>query len=172
MQTDITVNRIWAALLNVALFGGALALYWFLAGPLLLEEVFGHWAHLVVGVPAAFFIHEWIHLVGFRILGGAPKRSVSLRFQWRTLTPGVHCSIPIGAKAYRWSCLAPMWLLGVIPLAVSLLIASPTLAVFAGVMLSGSAGDLLVALSLFRVGPTQLVKDHESRLGCTVVSNA
>lgn len=176
MKTEFTVDQetiaVWSGLLNVALFGGSLSIYWFLAGPFLLDEVAQSWLYLLIGIPVAFVTHEWIHVLSFRLFGGAPKDTVSVWFHWRTLTPVAHCSVPLRAGAYRLSCLAPMLVLGLIPLAASIGMASPTLAVFGAVMVAAGGADLIVVVLIHKVGRNQLVKDHESRVGCTVVTDA
>ncbi|NLC55242.1 MAG: DUF3267 domain-containing protein [Armatimonadetes bacterium] len=116
--------------------------------------------------------HEGLHALGFRVFGGAPWAQIRFRVLWRALTPATHCHAAVRAGAYRWATALPGLVLGVLPGAAGILSGAGWLTLFAAVMLSLAAGDLLVLLAIRHIPAATWVIDHPSRVGCQIVREA
>lgn len=121
---------------------------------------------LCVGVLA----HESLHAAGFLFFGGAPRSSVRLGFQRRTLTPFASCLAPVAAGAYRKAALLPAVALGVLPAIAGVIAGSAVLALWGWVMLALAGGDVAAVWAIRRVPSASLVLDHPTRVGCQVVA--
>jgi hypothetical protein len=113
-------------------------------------------------------LHEMLHAVGFRLLGGAPREAIRIGFQRRTLTPFASCSAPIPAKAYRAAALLPGAVLGLLPAITGWLLGSGTLVLYGWAMLAVAGGDLAAVWAIRDVPGGVLVLDHPQRVGCRI----
>ena len=118
---------------------------------------------------AGFVVHELIH--GATAALFAKQRFRAIRFGIMALTPYCHCNEPLRATHYRIVAIMPCIVLGIIPTLLAFFISSNFLVWFGVVMLLGAGGDILIILLSFKVPPHSWVKDHDSKIGFTVVEN-
>lgn len=125
------------------------------------------WRLLVV-FAAGVLVHELLHAFAWR-LAGAERGSVSLGFQWKTLTPYAHSSAPMTARAYRIGALAPGVVLGVVPALAGLGLGAGAVFWFGLFFTLAAGGDALILWLLRGIAPGRLVADHPTKPGCLVL---
>jgi hypothetical protein len=113
-------------------------------------------------------LHEGLHALGFRVVGGAPKAAVRVGFQRRTLTPYANCSTPIRANAYRATALLPGAVLGLGPVLAGWLSGAAIPVLYGWAMLAVAGGDLAAVWAIRGVPSQVLVLDHPQRVGCRI----
>lgn len=114
-------------------------------------------------------LHELVHVAGFLLLAGAPRRAVRLGFNRRTLTPFACCGQPVSARAYRGTALLPALVLGLGPALVAAATGWGALALWSWAMLAVAGGDVAAVWAIRHVPATTLVLDHPARVGCRVL---
>lgn len=120
---------------------------------------------MILGIP----FHEFLHAVGWSLIGRIPITEVKFGVLWRALTPYAHLPKPVKAHTYRVGALSPILIMGVIPYLVSLIIGHAWLVNFALFFILAAGGDLLVAWILRGVERDAMVLDHPTRVGCIVL---
>ncbi len=135
------------------------------AGFIVLIEPF--WRFLAV-FAAGVLVHELLHAFAWR-LAGAERGSVSLGFQWKTLTPYAHSSAPMTARAYRIGALTPGVVLGVVPALAGLVLGAGAVFWFGLFFTLAAGGDALILWLLRGVDGARLVADHPAKPGCLVL---
>ncbi len=118
---------------------------------------------------AGIFVHEWLHAIGFRLVGKAPATTIRYGFNWKGLAPYAHCHAVMSARSYRIGVALPGIVLGILPAVVGLIAGVWWLAAWGAVMLVSAGGDLAVLLAVRHVPGEALVQDHPSRVGCHVL---
>jgi hypothetical protein len=118
---------------------------------------------------ASVLLHELVHVAGFLLLAGAPRRAVRLGFSRRTLTPFACCGEPVSARGYRITALLPALVLGLGPAAVAAAGGWGALALWSWAMLAVAGGDVAAVWAIRRVPAAVLVLDHPARVGCRVL---
>jgi hypothetical protein len=114
---------------------------------------------LLLSFPIGIVIHEWLHGLGYQ-LGGAPRGSISIGVV--RLTAYCRCDAPISADAFRSAVMMPGIVLGVLPLAISLLFGFGWLMLFGALMASTALGDVLILWALREVRPdAQVIYNRE-----------
>jgi hypothetical protein len=116
-------------------------------------------------------LHEIIHWAAFRILGHVEKQNCKIGFQWKTITPYVHCSVPLPAKIYRISLLLPGLLLGIIPTVIAMTFGISWLLIYGIIFTIVSIGDIIILWLLRKVEKTMLVLDNPTKCGCEVIQH-
>lgn len=115
-----------------------------------------------VGYLLLIILHEFFHLLGFRVFSNVP---------WRQMKVGVNLQQGIAYattpklmtnKAIRKSLLLPFWLTGVLPAVVGLYINSPMLLLLAVFLIGGAMGDFSMYRQLKKFPNDWLIKDHPS----------
>ena len=124
---------------------------------------------VLVVLLASVLLHELVHLVGFLLLGGAPRGSVRLGFNRRSLTPFACCGEPVSAQGYRATALLPAQLLGLAPALAATVAGWGALALWSWAMLAVAGGDVAAVWAIRQVPGGALVLDHPARVGCRVL---
>jgi hypothetical protein len=117
-------------------------------------------------------LHEALHALGFRFLGGAPREAVRVGFQRRTLTPYASCSTPVRANAYRATALLPGAVLGAGPVIAAWVSGSAMPLLYGWAMLAVAGGDLAAVWAIRDVPSGVLCLDHPERVGCRITEQA
>lgn len=158
------LNKI--ALLSILLFAlcfvaGALVNLLAFRRPLLLTDKV-YWdiiitlAIMAVGVIA----HEGLHALGAMIFGKCKKENISFGFIPRQLMFYCHAEKPMTASAYTLMLLLPVIVTGFIPFILSVCLGNIFLVVAFAMLISGGAGDLIMAASLRKIPASALLLDH------------
>lgn len=121
---------------------------------------------LIVSIVAGTLAHEFIHAVCWSLLDGIPWKKIHFGFKWKTLTPYVHCPVPVEVSNYRWGVAMPGIILGIIPYALALIFQNGWLLGFALFFTLAAAGDILILWLLRDVESGRKVQDHPELVGC------
>jgi len=112
-------------------------------------------------------LHELVHAAFF--LPACEGGRKSIVFGVKMLTPYCHCEELLSLRAYRRSCLAPLWVVCLPVAAISLFIPNWELFLLTLIMISGSGGDLWIVWALRKYNAnTTLVYDRDDIVGCNV----
>lgn len=175
-SAQCTVSHVHAHLVAAGLLGIAVtamlsghAALWDRPAGTLLDDLFASNA-LFVAIGVGVIVHEVLHAIGFRYLGGAPWRAIRLGIQWRTLTPFARAIVPVTVRAYQWTAALPGLALGVLPVIAGIMLDAPLASGFGVVMLTGAGGDAAILWATRRAPPLALVLDSDTALGCSIVS--
>lgn len=113
-------------------------------------------AIMAVGVIA----HEGLHALGAMIFGKCKKENISFGFIPRQLMFYCHAEAPMKASAYKTMLLLPVIITGFIPFVLSVCLGNIFLVVAFAMLISGGAGDLIMAASLRKIPASALLLDH------------
>ena len=113
--------------------------------------------------------HEGLHGLAYLWIGKVPRSTIRFGILWRGLAPYAHCSAPMTATAYRWTLALPGLVLGVFPAILGIVLGNWWLMVWGALMFVAAGGDTAVLLAIRSLPGETLVKDHPSKVGCTVV---
>ena len=158
------LNKI--ALLSILLFAlcfaaGALVNLLAFRRPLLLTDKV-YWDIIITFVlmTGGVVVHEGIHALGAMIFGKCKKENISFGFIPRQLMFYCHAEKPMTASAYTLMLLLPVIVTGFIPFVLSVCLGNIFLVVAFAMLISGGAGDLIMAASLRKIPASALLLDH------------
>ncbi|MFO7896720.1 MAG: DUF3267 domain-containing protein [Candidatus Cloacimonadales bacterium] len=114
-------------------------------------------------------LHEFLHALGFLLLGRIKLSDLKLGIIWRYLTPYAHCKIAVSARVYRFALLLPYLLLGILPVMLSYLFSLVWLNIYGTIFCLLAGGDLLVFWLIRRVQSEEKLLDHPNLCGCQKV---
>ncbi len=113
----------------------------------------------IVGYVVLIILHEFFHLLGFRIFGRVP---------WKRMVVGVNLKMGIAYattdqlmtnRAIRKALLLPFWTTGIVPALIGLYFGSGLLISLAALLIGGAAGDFAMYKELRKLPDNWLVKD-------------
>ncbi|WOV87553.1 DUF3267 domain-containing protein [Sporosarcina oncorhynchi] len=113
----------------------------------------------IIGYVFLIVLHELFHLLGFRIFGKVP---------WKSMIVGVNLKMGIAYattnklmtnKAIRKALLLPFWTTGVVPAVLGLVLENGVLIGLAAFLIGGAAGDFAMYKELRRLPDDWVVKD-------------
>ena len=123
------------------------------------------WWIKAVSIVLAIVVHELIHGILFALYAPRGFRSVTFGFNAKIGAFYCHCKEPIMVKHYRRAGIAPLLILGLIPLAIGFITGVSWFKTFGLLLTIGGFGDLLVYIRLLKFGKNRLVLDHPDKLG-------
>lgn len=124
--------------------------------------------YFILALVAGFVVHELIHGLGWMLASGCGWKNISFGFMWSALMPYCHCDVPMRMKAYRIGGLAPLVILGILPLVIGLAWGSYSLTCFGVFLTIGAIGDIMMICVLRHEPADKMVIDHPSEPGCVV----
>ncbi len=145
----------WNTDLNVSIEGSADFLYFILI--------------LAAIIILGSILHELIHGFTWAYFGHKPLSAIKFGFQWKTLTPYAHCHEPMEVQAYRLGGAMPLLVMGILPALIGIFTGNGWIMFFGFLFTIGAGGDVLVLWLIRGVRSGQLVEDHPSRVGCTLI---
>lgn len=113
----------------------------------------------VVGYVVLIVLHELFHLLGFRVFGKVP---------WKSMVVGMNLKLGIAYattdrlmtnKAIRKALLLPFWTTGVVPAIIGLAFGNGIWLTLAAFLIGGAAGDFAMHKELKKLPDDWLVKD-------------
>jgi len=113
----------------------------------------------------AIIVHELIHGIVFALYTPLGFRSVTFGFNAKIGAFYCHCKEPIRVKHYRRAGIAPLVILGLIPLVIGYVTGVGWFKTFGLLLTIGGFGDLLVYIKLLKFGKNRLILDHPDKLG-------
>lgn len=148
-------------LFAVCFVAGALVNLLAFRRPLLLtDKVYWDIIITLVLMTGGVVVHEGIHALGAMIFGKCKKENISFGFIPRQLMFYCHAEAPMKASAYKTMLLLPVIITGFIPFVLSVCLGNIFLVVAFAMLISGGAGDLIMAASLRKIPASALLLDH------------
>jgi len=123
----------------------------------------------VVSIVLAIVVHELIHGIIFALYAPNGFRSVSFGFNSKIGAFYCHCKEPIRVKYYRRAGMAPLIILGLIPLIFGFITGVGWFKTFGLILTIGGFGDLLVFIKLMKIDKNLLILDHPDKLGFIII---
>ncbi len=145
----LLVPLIIAMPLNIAVFKQNFADHFFIY---LISISLGY----LISIP----LHEGLHALTAILLCRVSPKDITFGMIKEQLMFYCHVDKPMEVYKYRLVLIMPMLLLGLIPLMVVTIIASPYLVILFAMNLSGGAGDLVMFIETFKYDKHQLIEDH------------
>jgi hypothetical protein len=123
----------------------------------------------VVSFILAIFVHELIHGIIFAIYAPGGFRSVSFGFNASLAAFYCHCEQPLRVKHYRRAGIAPLVILGLIPLLFGFMTGVTWFKTFGLLLTIGGFGDLIIYYKLLKINRNRFVLDHPDKLGFIIL---
>jgi hypothetical protein len=123
----------------------------------------------VVSIILAIVVHELIHGILFALYASHGFRSVTFGFNMKIGAFYCHCKEAIRVKHYRRAGIAPLIILGLIPLAAGYITGVSWFKTFGLLLTIGGFGDLLVFIKLIKIDRNLLILDHPDKLGFIII---
>lgn len=136
-----------------------ISVHFILAGQVLINVTFGSITMIGVGYIIFIVLHEFFHLLGFRLFANVP---------WKSMKVGVNLKLGIAYattdklmanRAIRKALLLPFWLTGILPAIIGLYIGSSVLLIISALLIGGAAGDFAMYNQLKKLPDDWLIKD-------------
>jgi len=124
-----------------------------------------------VAVLVAIFLHELIHGLIFALYAKNGFRSVTFGVSMMMGSIYCHCKDPLKVKHYRLSGIAPLVILGLIPLTFAMFTGVNWIKIFGLLLTIGGFGDLLIWIKLLKFDKNLMVRDHPDKLGFIIEFN-
>ncbi|MFC5601671.1 DUF3267 domain-containing protein [Sporosarcina koreensis] len=126
-----------------------------------LSFTFSIWTvlYFIVGYVVLIVLHELFHLLGFRVFGKVP---------WRSMVVGMNLKLGIAYattdrlmtnRAIQKALLLPFWTTGVVPAIIGLVTSNGIWLGLAAFLIGGAAGDFAMYKELKKLPDDWLVKD-------------
>ncbi|MFD6506960.1 MULTISPECIES: DUF3267 domain-containing protein [unclassified Bacillus (in: firmicutes)] len=123
---------------------------------------------LIIGMIVLVCIHEAIHLIGFRYIGGVPWSELKWGVNWKLGVAYAHSKKEITVKQMKKVLMLPFLPTGILPIAIGLAMNVQAIS-FLGVLLTaGCIGDIALYQKVSKFPDDALVKDHPSKPQFTV----
>lgn len=119
------------------------------------------YASVLIAIP----IHELIHGIVFARYAKHGFRAIRFGASLSMGAVYCHCKDPVKVKHYRRAGIAPMIVLGWMPLVFALLTGVHWIYIFGLIMTMASFGDLMVWFKLLKFNSELMIRDHPGQLG-------
>ncbi|WP_342507566.1 DUF3267 domain-containing protein [Sporosarcina sp. FSL K6-2383] len=146
-------------LITAASFVGLWALHIAIEQEISITVTLGSAALLIVGYIILIVLHELFHLLGFRLFGGVPWKSMIIGFNLKLGVAYATTDKLMTNRAIQKALLLPFWTTGVIPAILGLAIGNGLLLNLAALLIGGAAGDFAMYKELRKLPNDWLVKD-------------
>jgi len=121
-------------------------------------------AVIVIGI----ILHEMIHGFFFSLFTLKGMRSVKIGVLWKKLTPYCHCKEPVKRYHFIIATIAPMIILGIIPLSFGFVMKNFLLLQFGIVFVIAALGDIMLISLLIKEKNNSLIYDLPDEVGFAV----
>ncbi|MDO4512095.1 MAG: DUF3267 domain-containing protein [Bacteroidales bacterium] len=129
-------------------------------------------ALIFVALLVGIVVHELIHGIVWAVLVPGGWKSISFGVKIKELMPYCHCSEPLVVRHYLMGALAPLVVLGIVPLVAGVALCSVGWMAFGILFVAAAGGDIMVSWLLRSQAPTAKVLDHPSEPGCIIYEEA
>lgn len=171
-ETTVTVSmvklNIYSFFIIFALAIGISFLHALFSGGFQVEITLPVMFLLIIGMIVLVCIHEAIHLIGFRYIGGVPWSELTWGVNWKLGVAYAHSKKEITVKQMKKVLMLPFLPTGILPIAIGLAMNVQAIS-FLGVLLTaGCIGDIALYQKVSKFPDDALVKDHPSKPQFTV----
>ena len=153
-RTDLTISivaaNVFALVLFVPLFIGGMALFILKnsaggidMGP---SSVFG----IMIAMLVLIVVHELIHGLVWSLFAERGFKDIEFGFMVKYLTPYCTCGVPLSKGQYIAGALAPLVLLGIVPMIWGILAGSFPVLLVGIIMADSAAGDIQIVWQILR----------------------
>lgn len=122
----------------------------------------------IVGIIILTIVHEGVHGFFWHLFCKDKWKSIKFGFIKESLTPYCHCTEPLTILQYRLGCIAPLFVAGILPYIIALLIGNNVLLFISLVMILGAGGDVAIFLLILKEKESTVILDHNKLCGCIV----
>ena len=171
-ETTVTISmvklNIYAVLIIFFLAFGISFLHAFLSGGVQLEFTLPTMFLFIIAMLVLICIHEAIHLIGFRYIGGVPWSELKWGVNWKLGVAYAHSKQAITVKQMKKVLMLPFLPTGILPIVLGLSMNLEPLS-FLGILLTaGCIGDIALYRKVSKFPDDAIVKDHPSKPQFTV----
>ncbi|AOY18093.1 diaminopimelate epimerase [Bacillus sp. ABP14] len=171
-ETIVTISmvklNVYAFLIIFVLAFGISFLHAFLSGGVQFDFTLPVMFLLIIGMIVLVCIHEAIHLIGFRYIGGVPWIELKWGVNWKLGVAYAHSKQAITVKQMKKVLMLPFLPTGILPIVIGLATNMPLIS-FLGILLTaGCMGDIALYQKVSKFPDDALVKDHPSKPQFTV----
>ncbi len=171
-ETIVTISmvklNVYAFLIIFVLAFGISFLHAFLSGGVQFDFTLPVMFLLIIGMIVLVCIHEAIHLIGFRYIGGVPWSELTWGVNWKLGAAYAHSKKEITVKQMKKVLMLPFLPTGILPIVIGLATNMPLIS-FLGILLTaGCMGDIALYQKVSKFPDDALVKDHPSKPQFTV----
>ncbi|HDR7274679.1 TPA: DUF3267 domain-containing protein [Bacillus paranthracis] len=171
-ETIVTISmvklNVYVFLIIFVLAFGISFLHAFLSGGVQFDFTLPVMFLLIIGMIVLVCIHEAIHLIGFRYIGGVPWSELKWGVNWKLGVAYAHSKQAITVKQMKKVLMLPFLPTGILPIVIGLATNMPLIS-FLGILLTaGCMGDIALYQKVSKFPDDALVKDHPSKPQFTV----
>lgn len=126
---------------------------------------------LILAALALVFAHELIHGLTWAIFSQNHLHDIEFGMMWKYLMPYCTCKTPLELGPYVLGGLAPLVLLGILPMALGIATGSLFVTILGAFMALSAAGDVMIVTKLlrFRTNACEVVIfDHPTEAGSVI----
>ena len=153
-RTDLTISivaaNVFALVLFVPLFIGGMALFILKNSARAIDmgpsSVFG----IMIAMLVLIVVHELIHGLVWSISAERGFKDIEFGFMVKYLTPYCTCGVPLSKGQYIAGALAPLVLLGIVPMIWGILAGSFPVLLVGIIMADSAAGDIQIVWQILR----------------------
>jgi hypothetical protein len=123
------------------------------------------WWVKATSILLAVMLHELIHGAVFAMSAPRGFKSVTFGVSLSLGALYCHCRDPLKVKQYRRAGIAPLVILGLLPLIFGLSTGVTWIKTFGLLLTIGGFGDLLIFIKLLKFDKNLVIRDHPEKLG-------
>ena len=172
LTINMLVATVFSLVIFVLVFAVFIGAYYLIYGMEGIEVVHNaSWIQELVflfALVAGVVLHELVHGICWSQCVDGGWKTIKFGVMWKSLSPYCHCSEPMKVRNYKFGALAPLFVVGVFPAVISLLVGSFGLLLFGAMFIAGAAGDIMVVWTLRHTKADDYVEDHPSEAGCWI----
>ncbi|SCM98079.1 Uncharacterized protein BWINRASL_04630 [Bacillus mycoides] len=171
-ETTVSVSmlklNVYSFLIIFALAFGISFLHSLLSGGVQVEITLLTMFLFIIAMIVLICIHEAIHLIGFRYIGGVPWSELKWGVNLKLGVAYAHSKRAITVKQMKKVLMLPFLPTGILPIVLGLVMNLEPLS-FLGILLTaGCIGDIVLYQKVLKFPDDALVKDHPSKPQFTV----
>ncbi|WP_263703285.1 DUF3267 domain-containing protein [Bacillus thuringiensis] len=171
-ETTVTVSmaklNFYSCCIAFVLAIGVSFLHSLLSGGFQIEITLSTMFLFIIAMLVLVCIHEAIHLIGFRYIGGVPWSELKWGVNWKLGVAYAHSKKEITVKQMKKVLMLPFLPTGILPIVLGLVMNLEPLS-FLGILLTASCiGDIALYQKVSKFPDDAQVKDHPSKPQFTV----
>lgn len=139
--------------------------------PLLFMEGLGEFftlKNIFLIFSGGFLVHEMLHFLCWQGLSRFPIEEFRIGMRWNSFTPVIGCQRPMNIWQFRIGLIAPFFLMGILPMALSFYLSNTWLLFASSIYMAWSSADLLTFILIWKVNSKSFVEMHRNKLGAIV----
>lgn len=114
---------------------------------------------LFVGYILLIILHEFFHLLGFRVFAKVPWKKMKVGVNFKEGIAYATTDMLMTNRAIRGALLLPFWLTGILPALIGLYTGSGVLIILSALLIGGAVGDFAMYKQLKKSPDHWLIKD-------------